>query len=254
MSIKVVASKYTMSQSRGECLISLGDFFVYYIGFQKAAGKPSINYYVALHMGKVPHLGHQKLKVGSESPNLGRQFHTQLLMFQTFLMQEIVTLSHRPRPDQLPRQHKCQDTVFTWTTPASGELALMRGQGGLWFSSGISLPLHFLAQPLLPQGLCLSHCCPGALPEAGWHCVREPLSLWLYRVVSLFIVVCSGGSVAREKEKEPLLSIPGGSGLGLGPANVSFCPLLNKAILVCVYTYSISQVFVTMRVAWIICK
>lgn len=111
MSIKVVASKYTMSQSRGECLISLGDFFVYYIGFQKAAGKPSVNYYVALHMGKEPHLGHQKLKVGSESQNLGRQFHTQLVMFQTSLMQEIVTLSHTPRPDQLPRQHKCQDTL-----------------------------------------------------------------------------------------------------------------------------------------------
>lgn len=69
---------------------------MYYIGFRKAAGKPSVNYYVALHMGKEPHLGHQKLKVGSESPNLGRQFHAQLVMFQTFLMQEIVTEPQAP--------------------------------------------------------------------------------------------------------------------------------------------------------------
>lgn len=69
-------------------------------------------------------------------------------------MQKIATLSQRPQLGQPPGQHRCEDTVFTWTTPALNELALIRGQGGLRFSSVIYHPLHFLTQPLLPKGLC----------------------------------------------------------------------------------------------------
>lgn len=140
----------------------------------------------------------------------------------SFLGQQIAALSHRPWPGPLPRQHECEDSAFTQTSPASDELALMGGRMGR--------PVVF-ARDLFPFTL---PSCSGAcatllprLPPQGWvtpEPPREPLSP--NGVVSLFSSVC--GSAAWEGERN-LLSVPAGSALELGPGGISFCSLLSKA-------------------------
>lgn len=230
MSVKVVASKYTISEGHRVCLGSLSDFFVYPIAFQRPTGKQSINHYGALCMGKA-------LEGRTPSwPDLGKQ--CTLSWCGPDVILNAADYNSEPQVPTWPasQTHECEDTLclcgqyprFKWTC----SYERMRGRGGLWLLTVLSHSLYFLTQPPCPS---TSVSLLPRLPPKSWFTLCEGATFWLHRMVSLFIVVCSQGSVARERENEPSLSMPAGCELARRPANVSFRPLLNKAVLVCTY-------------------
>lgn len=172
-------------------------------------------YYGTLHMcnvleGRAP-LGNQELKAESESPNLGRQFRTRLVVFQALSLIWQIAIIHRPQPGQLPRQHKCEDTLRLLVLPLLQiNLLLRKDREACSFHQWSFIPFTFLLSPPRPRAS--SHCCQGPLPVADLYCVRQPLSdftsPWPF-CNSLFLVVCSQGSVTRERKKGTL-SIPAG--------------------------------------------